>query len=584
MGAATRPMRDDAPPPATTLAPLGEAADPVASPAVSRADARSVSPAPDAMAPAALFVREIAWREPAEAFALWAGSDGLAFLDSAGPVGARSRFSYLCVEPFRILRCGAGGPPAPGQASGARADDGVSIDGIAVDADPFAALEAELRRFRLPSGAGPLPFCGGAVGLLGYGLGRWLERLPCRHPDDLGIPDAHVGFYDLVVGFDRAERRAWVMSSGFPETDPARRSARACARAAAALHRLDGVDSRALSSVGAGEGSKVEAPPQTPPKARLWNPLLKQGRSRGGSPLAGLGGAQPCLPASGSIPSPNWQPELDRAGYEARVRAAQSLIRAGDIFEVNVTMRHRAARAGALAPDSCPDEAVHLALRRASANPFGAFLRCGPRLAVASASPERFLHLDAEGWVETRPIKGTRPRGATPEADAALRLELAASEKDRAENLMIVDLMRNDLGRVCRIGSVSVPALWDVETFSSVHHLVSVVRGRLREGLGAVDLLRATFPGGSVTGAPKIRALEVIDELESSRRGPYCGAVVAIGFDGAMDSSIVIRTLVLTPEAIVAQAGGAVVSDSDPGGEYDEMITKVAPLLDAFGT
>ncbi len=569
MDDATRPLRDDARGPAAALAAEGGApGGPGMRLAASRGDVRTSPGATAGGSQAALLVREVAWREPAEAFALWAGSDGLAFLDSAGPVGERSRYSYLCVEPFRVLRCGAGGPPAPSRASrGGTAEDGVSVDGVAVGADPFTALEAELRRFRLPAGAGPLPFCGGAVGLLGYGLGRWLERLPCRHADDLGIPDAHVGFYDLVVGFDRARRRAWVMSSGFPEADPARRAARAADRAAAAVRRLDG-------GWPSGEASKVEALPQTPPKAGLWNPFLKKAGPGGASPLAGLGGAQPCLLAHAG-----WEPELDRAGYEARVRDAQALIRAGDVFEVNVTMRHRAARTGALA---CADEAVHLALRRASANPFGAFLRCGPRLAVASASPERFLHLDAEGWVETRPIKGTRPRGATPEADAALRLQLAASEKDRAENLMIVDLMRNDLGRVCRIGSVSVPALWEVETFSSVHHLVSVVRGRLREGLGAVDLLRATFPGGSVTGAPKIRALEVIDALESSRRGPYCGAVVAIGFDGAMDSSIVIRTLVLTPEAVVAQAGGAVVSDSDPAGEYDEMLTKVAPLLGVF--
>ncbi len=538
MGAATRPLRDGAPAPATAAGhvPVGDGAG--------WCEPSGIA-APGGMGSHGLVVREVAWREPAAAFALWAGSDGLAFLDSAGPLGERSRFSYLCVEPFRTLRCGADGPPAPGAAGTLAAwpangpgvpdpaGSGVRLDGVAVDADPFTALEAELRRHRLPPGAGPLPFCGGAVGLLGYGLGRWLERLPCRHPDDLGIPDASIGFYDLVMGFDRAERRAWVMSSGFPETDPSLRAARAAGRAEAALRRLD--------------AAPVDAP-----------------------------GFAPGL-------APDWQPELDRAGYEARVRQAQALIRAGDIFEVNVTMRHRAARTGALAPEACPDEAVHLALRAASANPFGAFLRCGPRLSIASASPERFLRLDAEGWVETRPIKGTRPRGTTPDEDLALRRELAASGKDRAENLMIVDLMRNDLGRVCRIGSVSVPALWDVESFSSVHHLVSVVRGRLREGLGPVDLLRATFPGGSVTGAPKIRALEVIDALESSRRGPYCGSVVAIGFDGAMDSSIVIRTLVLTPDAIVAQAGGAVVSDSEPGEEYDEMLTKVSPMLRAFG-
>ncbi len=483
-----------------------------------------------------LLVRELPWIEPAAAFAAWAGSAGLAFLDSAGPIDGRSRYSTLCVEPFRTITCEAGprgtslgGTAAPaGQGRDPHPAGAVRVDGVAVQGDPFSVLAAELRRHRLEPGCGPVPFAGGAVGLLGYGLGRWLERLPCRHLEDLAIPDLWVGLYDLVIGFDRAERRAWVLASGLPEPDPRARAERATRRAAAAIARL-------------ATTRHVTAPP----------PAL--------TPL-------------------DWRPELGRAGYADRVRQAQELIRAGDIFEVNVSMRHLAPRPAGLAP-----EAVHLALHAASPNPFAAFLRCGPRLCLASASPERFLRLDANGWIETRPIKGTRPRGATTDEDDALRQELADSEKDRAENLMIVDLMRNDLGRVCRIGSISVPALFGVESFASVHHLVSVVRGRLRPGLGAVDLLRATFPGGSVTGAPKIRALEVIDALEGARRGPYCGSVVAIGFDGAMDSSIVIRSLVLTPERIVAQAGGAVVSDSDPDDEYDEMLTKVAPLLRIFG-
>ena len=184
--------------------------------------------------------------------------------------------------------------------------------------------------------------------------------------------------------------------------------------------------------------------------------------------------------------------------------------------------------------------------------------------------------------METRPIKGTRPRGASAADDARLRAELAASEKDRAENLMIVDLMRNDLGRVAEIGSVAVPALFEVESFAAVHHLVSSITGRLRPGLGPVDLLRATFPAGSITGAPKIRAMEIIDEIEVGRRGPYCGTIAWIGFDGAMDSSVVIRTLVITPETVVAQAGGGIVADSDPAAEYEEMMVKVRPLLAAL--
>ena len=194
------------------------------------------------------------------------------------------------------------------------------------------------------------------------------------------------------------------------------------------------------------------------------------------------------------------------------------------------------------------------------------------------------MSIDAQGRVEARPIKGTRPRAATPEADRAEAEALAASAKDRAENVMIVDLLRNDLGRACRPGSVRVPVICGLETFPRVHHLVSVVRGQLRAGLGPVDLLRAAFPGGSITGAPKERAVALLRDLEASRRGPYCGSIAWIGLDGAMDASIVIRTLVLAGREVVAQAGGGIVADSDPGAEYEEALVKVRPLLATLGT
>jgi para-aminobenzoate synthetase component 1 len=193
------------------------------------------------------------------------------------------------------------------------------------------------------------------------------------------------------------------------------------------------------------------------------------------------------------------------------------------------------------------------------------------------------LKLDRMGRVEARPIKGTAQRSADPAEDARAAAALGASVKDRAENLMITDLLRNDIGRVAELGSVSVSALQAVESFATLHHLVSVVEGRLKAGLGPVDLLRATFPGGSITGAPKIRAMEIIDELEPSPRGAYCGAIGWIGFDGAMDTNIVIRSVSLTKEAIIAQAGGAIVADSDPASEYAEMMAKVAPQLAAIG-
>ncbi len=276
------------------------------------------------------------------------------------------------------------------------------------------------------------------------------------------------------------------------------------------------------------------------------------------------------------LPDLAWQPDFDRETYHARVETILEYIRAGDIFQANFTLRHCAAR-----PENLDTAALYLALRNQSPAPFAAYLDCGEGLSLLSASPERFLSLDIAGRIEARPIKGTRPRDDDPDRDAALAEELARSAKDRAENLMIVDLLRNDIGRVAAIGSVAVPELCQIERFASVHHLVSSVTGKLQPGLDAIDLLRAALPGGSVTGAPKIRAMQIIDALEACRRGPYCGAIAWIGFDGAMDSSIIIRTLIATPAELLAQAGGGIVADSDPAAEYEEMMVKLRPMLGA---
>jgi len=247
-----------------------------------------------------------------------------------------------------------------------------------------------------------------------------------------------------------------------------------------------------------------------------------------------------------------------------------------------VSGRYRGQRFIGSLPEGLPPFTVYRRLRALSPAPFAAYLMCGEGRAVASASPERFLHLEADGRIQTRPIKGTRPRGATPEEDADLADTLLTSDKDRAENLMIVDLLRNDLSRVSTFGSVRVTGLCLLESYANVHHLVSVVEGRLMAGLGPVDLLRATFPGGSITGAPKIRAMEIIAELEPTRRGPYCGSIAWLGFDGAMESSIVIRTITMNDAVALAQAGGGIVADSDPAAEYDETITKAQALLDSL--
>ncbi len=274
-----------------------------------------------------------------------------------------------------------------------------------------------------------------------------------------------------------------------------------------------------------------------------------------------------------------WRSESRRNQHEERVGAAIEAIRAGEIYQANITQRFHTPLPEKTAPFD-----IYRKLMERSPAPFAAFLNGGNGLVLLSASPERFLKCGADGRVETRPIKGTRPRGKTPEEDQANAAALQASAKDISENLMIVDLLRNDLSRVCVPGSVEAPVLCGLETFASVHHLVSVVTGRLRAGAGATDLLKACFPGGSITGAPKIRAMEIIHGLEPSARGPYCGAIAWLGFDGAMDSSIVIRTLVLNGGEAVAQAGGGIVADSDPAAEYEESLAKAAPLIATLGT
>jgi para-aminobenzoate synthetase component 1 len=332
-------------------------------------------------------------------------------------------------------------------------------------------------------------------------------------------PQAYFGFYDVVLGFDRNERRAWIFSSGLPDA-PADRPGRAAARLDRVLRRL----------------------------AERTAPVDRELRL-------------------------DWRCALELAPYAAHVSAIIEHIRAGDIYQANFTCRHSVAR-----PANLSAATFFRALTRRSPAPFSAFLACGD-LQLASVSPERFIRLDADHSIETRPIKGTRPRGADAAEDRARRLALEQSAKDHAENLMIVDLMRNDLGRVAEIGSVTVPSLCAIESFANVHHLVSEVRARLRPGLGPVDLLRATLPGGSITGAPKIRAMQIIDAIEAAPRGAYCGVIGWIGFDGAMDTSIAIRTVTLLPDRLEAQAGGGIVADSDPADEFAEMLVKVRPLL-----
>jgi len=361
------------------------------------------------------------------------------------------------------------------------------------------------------------PFACGAVGFLSYDLCHYVERLPCTTLDDIGLPDLYLAFYDTALVIDQQDQRAWVVAVDF------------------ALAGRPSAESRASRMI-----ERVSASP----------PVVR--------PSGGGGGEIEC--------------NFTREEYLRAVQRSKDYIAAGDIFQVNLSRRFETRLA--LRPDE-----LYLRLRRINPAPMAAYLAFDD-FAVVGASPERFLKVRGR-QVETRPIKGTRPRGRTPVEDEALAAELLASEKDNAELAMIVDLERNDLGRVCSYGSVRVTEPRMLESFPTVHHLVATVEGELHEGHDRVDLLRATFPGGSITGAPKIRAMEIIDELEPTRRALYTGAVGYLGFDGSMDLNIVIRTFLLRGDRVWFQAGGGIVADSDLQTEYDETYDKAKALIEA---
>jgi para-aminobenzoate synthetase component I len=382
--------------------------------------------------------------------------------------------------------------------------------------DPFTALGTLLQRYKLEPANHRPDFQGGFVGYLGYDLGRHLERLPNRTTNDLNWPEMRLHLADFVLAHDGLNQTWYAITLELPGF----------------LNR-----------------------------EKIWNDVLAQAQH---------GPTEPAKFAA-SEPIPLTQDET----YLEQVKRALEYIRAGDIFQVNLSHRLEARFHG-------DPWALYERLAERSPAPFSAYIS-GTDFTMVSASPERFLRLK-HNTLEARPIKGTRARGSTPELDEIAKRELETSLKDRAENLMIVDLLRNDLGRVSKFGSVRTPDLFRLEAHGPVWQMVSTITGELREGLGLVDALRASWPGGSMTGAPKIRSMEIIEELEPVRRGPYAGSIGYFDFSGTMDLSIVIRTAMIdhARDRVLVQVGGGIVADSIPQLELEETYAKARAILECL--
>ena len=386
--------------------------------------------------------------------------------------------------------------------------------------NPLDYLQKELNKYKSVNNT-HLPFIGGAVGYLSYDLGKYIEKLPRKAVDDLNVYDLYFGFYNYVVAIDHLENKTYI-----------------------ATPNLNIEEERILIS-------KVE------------NRILEAEKC----------GIESICYEEKEVNPIRLNSNFTKCEFEESVQKVKDYIRSGDIYQANLTQRFNGRT-------TLTSYELYRDLRRISPAPFGAYLKFDD-FNILSNSPERFIKC-IDRKIETRPIKGTRPRGNTKEEDLKLQEELRNSEKDRAELLMIVDLERNDIGRIAKIGSVKVPELFVIEQYANVNHLVATVVGDLEEDKDAIDVIKATFPGGSITGAPKIRSMEIIDELEPTQRNVYTGAIGYIGFNGDMDLNIAIRTIVKKEDEVYFQVGGGVTWGSNPSEEYQETLDKAKSIMKAL--
>ncbi len=463
--------------------------------------------------------REIPYQDPFSVYRKIRSANSM-LLESLKGTDQISRYSFIGIEPYLIFIA---------------KDSVVEIDCLQKKTysaqRPLYRLRDIVKAVRQSPLQGLPPFQGGAAGMFSYDFVRYFEDLPCHADDDPAIPDAHFFMFDRVIAFDRKNRQCWIIIC------PGAREAAA------------GLPDNFMNQ----EELNKEAQKQF---RRIAAMIGQDSGAQSGE--SGRRAIEVCA-------------ETDKEDYMAMVSRAKEYIAAGDIFQANLSLR--------LSSDigNTDPLLIYEILRRVNPSPFAAFFDFGS-YQIVSSSPERLVRV-MDGSVETRPIAGTRPRGNDLVGDDQMKAELLLNEKERAEHIMLIDLERNDMGKVCDYGSVHVDELMITEQYSHVIHIVSNVRGKLAKGRDCFDVIRATFPGGTITGVPKVRCMEIIEELEQKRRGPYTGSLGYIGFNGNMDLNIIIRTFLIKEGRAYVQAGAGIVADSDPEREYYESLKKAEALI-----
>jgi anthranilate/para-aminobenzoate synthase component I len=464
--------------------------------------------------------REISYESPSLVYGRLRSKDSFLFESAKGPANI-GRYSFIGIEPYLSFRVKSG-------------EVEIAFDGrkTVSSRHPLRRLRELISAYRQQPVAGLPPFQGGAAGMFSYDFVQYLERISLSSVDDLDVPDAHFFMFDRIVAFDHIEKKCWIIVCpavrrtvlGYSEING---GIMTCVREAQDI--LEGIHERILRET----------------RAREDNVRL-----------------------SGKIRISH---DTGKQRYMEMVRKAKEYISAGDIFQANLSLRVSAEIGDRSAWH------IYRTLMEINPSPFAAFFDFG-EYQIASSSPERLVRVRGR-TVDTRPIAGTRPRGRDLGEDDTMRSELLLNEKERAEHIMLIDLERNDLGRVCDYGTVKVDELMVTEDYSHVIHIVSNVHGLIAEGRDCFSVIKAAFPGGTITGVPKVRCMEIIDELESVRRGPYTGSVGYIGFTGNMDLNIIIRTFLIKEGRAYIQAGAGIVADSDPEREYHESLKKAEALI-----